>query len=269
MPAHLKNLKLDRPLAVLDIESTGLDPKNARIVELAVLRFAPDDQPDRYRHCSEGGQVIPFRHRLDPGVPIPPAAAAIHKITDADVTGQPTFRAIGCQLARFLEGCDLAGYNVARFDLPLLCAEFDRAGVEFSLDGRRIVDLMPLFHKLQPRDLAAAVRHYVGREHEGAHGAFADAAGAAAVLDGMLAHHPDLPRSIADLHERTTEADTRRWFVAEGGPLVFAKGKHRGRELEEVAHAEQGYLRWMLGLDLLPVDRLTVERALDTRADRG
>ena len=149
----VRHLQLERPLAVLDTETTGVDPLTDRIVELAVVRLDPDGAARRYRRL------------VDPGVPIPPAATAVHGIADADVAGRPRFAAIADRLARRLDGCDLAGFNLRRFDLPLLAAEFARAGVAFDPADRAVVDAQQIYHAREPRDLAAAVRFYCGREH--------------------------------------------------------------------------------------------------------
>jgi DNA polymerase-3 subunit epsilon len=142
MPERFLNLKLERPLAFLDLETTGRDPRTDRVVELAVLKFAPAEDPTRFRNFQADGRPVRFCHHLDPTIPIPADASDVHGITDADVVGMPTFGAISRQLRRFLEDCDLAGYHIKRFDLPLLMAEFKRAGVVFSLEGRSILNLM-------------------------------------------------------------------------------------------------------------------------------
>src|SRR5918997_4470557 len=140
----LKNIALERPLAVIDLETTGTDPKCDRIIEVSALKLAP------------GGEADHRTRRVNPGVPIPPEATAVHGITDDDVADSPTFRAIAPGLARYLDGCDLAGFNVLNFDLRLLVAEYNRAGMTFPVAGRRVVDACKIFHKREPRDLAAA-----------------------------------------------------------------------------------------------------------------
>ena len=151
----LKNIALERPLAVIDLETTGIDPKCDRIIEVSVLKLAPGGEPDHRTR------------RVNPGVPIPPEATAVHGITDDDVADMPTFRAIAPGLARYLDGCDLAGFNVLGFDLRLLVAEYNRVGMTFPVAGRRVVDACRIFHRREPRDLTAAYRFYCGREHEG------------------------------------------------------------------------------------------------------
>jgi DNA polymerase-3 subunit epsilon len=163
MPAPVQAMRLERPLAVFDLGATGLDVGTARVVEVAVVRVGPD------------GTSPAFHRRVNPGAPIPPAAAAVHNIADGDVAGCPPSKAVAPELFGTLAGTDLAGLGIARFDVPLLAAEFARAGIEFSLAGRAVVAALAIFHRHERRDLAAAVKVFLGREHAGAHSALADA----------------------------------------------------------------------------------------------
>ena len=138
----LSNLILDRPLAVIDLETTGLDPSADRVVEVAVLTLLPH------------GKSELFHRRVNPGVPIPAGAAAVHGLSDADVAGAPPFAAVAPELFATLHGCDLAGFGIGTFDLPLLAAEFARVGLPFRVAGRRFVDALALYRRLYPRDLA-------------------------------------------------------------------------------------------------------------------
>lgn len=184
----LQNIKLDRPLAVLDLETTGTDPKLDRIIEVSVLKLLP------------GGGNDHRTRRVNPGVPIPPEATAVHGITDDDVADSPSFRAIAPSLARFLDGCDLAGFNILNFDLRLLVAEFNRAGLVFQVAGRKVIDTCRIFHQRERRDLTAAYKFYCGLEHKGAHGAAADVLATAAILDAQVAWYEDLPSTVDGLH---------------------------------------------------------------------
>ena len=250
------NLALDRPLAFIDLETTGLDPRNDRIVELAVARFGPGDA------------LLRLHRIVDPGRPIPPAAAAIHGIGDDQVAGRPRFAEVALLLLHFLEGCDLAGFNVRRFDLPFLAAELGRCGLELPLAGRSVVDAQQLYHRQHPRDLASAVRRYLGRDHGEAHSAMGDALAAAEVLDAQVGAEPGLPPSASGLHAALVEVDVAGKFRREGGRVVLGFGKHDGRPLREVARDEPGYLEWMLRQPLLADARALVERALE-RARRN
>ena len=254
MPFSFRHLVLERALAVLDLETTGVDARNDRIVEVGVLKLAPDAGP------------IYYRRLVHPGIPIPGAAVAIHGITDEDVAEKPRFRTIAPRLARLLADADLAGFNVRRFDLPFLAAEFARAGVEFRLGDRAVLDAQQIFHRHEPRDLAAAMRFYCGREHGAAHGALADAEATAAILDAQVARYADLPATVAGLHELLTDVDVCGRFRTEGGRVVFAFGKHLGRPLEEVACQDPGYLHWFLTQDFFDDAKALVGQAL-ARAD--
>ncbi len=236
-------IPLTRPLAFLDMETTGLRIGADRIVELAVIRLAPS------------GDVAERVRRFNPEIPIPPDASRVHGITDADVAGEPPFRARAPSLSRFLEQCDLGGFNLRRFDLPVLLSEFRRAGVPFDVRGRMLVDVQTIFHREEPRDLAAAVRLYLNRELEDAHSALADIRATAAVLAAQLDRYPNLPRDPAALHAycdevRPFETELDRWFAdAEGQGLVFRRGKQRDRSLADVARIDPDYLHWMLSTD--------------------
>jgi DNA polymerase-3 subunit epsilon len=202
-------LILDRPLAVLDLETTGLSPADARVVEVAVVTLRPDAPPGL------------FATRVNPGVPIPPAATAVHGITDADVAAEPRFAVVAGRLLVRLRGCDLAGFNLAGYDLPVLAREFARVGLRLPLAGRAVVDVLHLFRRQEPRDLAAAVRLYLGRGHDQAHGAAADAE----VLQAQLARYPELPHRPAELHRILVEVDVgRRFRAGPGGEAVMNFG---------------------------------------------
>ncbi len=234
-----KLLPLDRPVVVFDTETTGTNPRADRIVEIACLKIHPD------------GRRETWIRRLNPGVAIPPASTAIHGISDADVEGCARFSNVARELAAFLEGCDLAGYNITGFDLPALRVEFLRARVPFEIAGRRILDAQRIFFAQEPRSLSAAARFYCQVEHEGAHGALADTEMTLRVLAGQLARYPKLPRSVAELHELycaglDQDIDPEgRFRLIKGEPTVNF-GKNRGRALKDISREEPGFLRWIL-----------------------
>ncbi len=238
----IQELKLERPLVVFDIESTGIVPTRDRIVELAVQKIYPD------------GQMQNTVLRLNPEMPVPPGATAIHGITDADVADCPTFGIIAEKLFRYLEDCDLAGYNITGFDIPMLESEFRRAGFEFKVENRKVVDAYHIFCKLYPRTLTAAYKFFCGKELEGAHGAAADTAATLEVLLGQLERHPELPREIgalaafADLTGPDTVDRTRR-FKWSDNEVVVNFGKNAGRTLRELAANDPGFLRWITRSD--------------------
>src|SRR5262249_38787031 len=150
--------------------------------EISVIKIDPQGAIDRRTR------------RINPGVSIPPAATAIHGISDADVADQPRFEKIAAGLLAHLDGCDLCGFGLKRFDLPILCSEFARSGRTFVLEGRAIIDTLEIYHACEPRDLSAAVRYFLGREHDGRHSAEADVLATVEVLDAMAGRYADLPR---------------------------------------------------------------------------
>jgi DNA polymerase-3 subunit epsilon len=233
---------LDRPLVFFDLETTGLSTVSDRIVELAIIRISPQ------------GDVLERVRRFNPGIPISPEAVAVHGITNEAVASEPPFSARARSLAELLEPCDLAGFNIRRFDLPILLAEFKRAGIAFSVQGRRLIDSQVIFHREEPRDLSAAARFYLERDHEEAHTALGDIRTTAAVLSAQLKRYEALPRDLDGLHAycdeaRPFETELDRWFTSGEGGLIFRRGKHTGMALAEVAKTAPDYLRWMLGAE--------------------
>ncbi len=252
------SLPLDRPLVFFDLETTGVDVKQDRIVELALIRLTPQ------------GDVLEKVRRFNPEMPIPPGATKVHGITDADVAGEATFAQRARALARLLSGSDLAGFNILRFDLPLLDNEFHRAGIEFDMKGRRLIDMQTIFHREEPRDLTAAARFYLGREHPEAHTALGDIRTSAAVLSAQLQHYSELPRDMDGLHDYCAETSAylgplSEWFRMVDGELHLKKGKHRGIPLDEVARVDDGYLQWIRDLD---DTRVEVAEAIDHAIER-
>ena len=245
--------ELERPLAFFDIESTGLSIQNDRIIELALIQVHPS------------GDVMERVRRFNPGIPIPAEATAVHGITDADVADEEPFARRARALATLLEEADLAGFNIRRYDVPLLLAEFRRAGVPFDVRGRRLIDMQTIFHREERRDLSAAARFYLDRDHEEAHTALGDIRTSAAVLSAQLAHYPHLPRDLDGLQQYCDEyapflTELDRWFEDTGEGLIFRRGKHRGRPLETVAREAGDYLEWMLGTDDMDPEVIAVVR---------
>lgn len=241
-------LRLRRPVAAFDLETTGIFIDLDRIVEIGVTRLSPD------------GRREEFYQRINPEMKIPPEATAVHGIGDGDVALQPTFREIAGKLAAFLEGCDLTGFNLQSFDLPVLRKEFERAGVSFSTEGRRIVDAMEIFHIKEPRDLTAAVRFYCGRQHDGAHSAAGDARACLDVLQGEIEAYPDLPDDFDELpaylqkSRRQRYLDSGRWFQSRYGQPAFARGRYAGKTVAQVAAEDAEFLEKMLTFSDLPAD---------------
>lgn len=244
---------LKRPLAFFDIETTGLSIQRDRIVELALIKVHP------------GGDVVEKVRRFNPGIPIPAEATAIHGITDADVADEEPFGRRARALAALLDDADLAGFNIRRYDVPMLLAEFRRAEVPFDVRGRLMIDMQTIFHREERRDLSAAARFYLGREHQEAHTALGDIRTSAAVLSAQLSRYEHLPRDLSGLQAYCDEFSpfqtaVDRWFEDTGEGLIFRRGKHRGRALEDVAREETDYLTWMLGADDMDAEVVAVVR---------
>jgi len=242
----LKNLQLDRPIAFIDVETTGRNPYSGRIVELSILRISPDGN-EEYKS-----------HRINPGIPIPEEAIAVHGITDADVAEEPPFRQYARGIRDFLEGCDISGFNVINFDLPCLEAEFARSNVDFSREGRYLIDSMVIFHQREPRNLQAAYLKYCGKEMENAHSAKEDARASSEILDGQLDMYQDLPRDAAGLcalcyKVEKNHIDAEGKFIRVGSEAVCNFGKHKGRLLKDIAVDYPDYLEWIARSDF-PVD---------------
>jgi DNA polymerase-3 subunit epsilon len=256
---------LERPLIFFDLETTGLHVKNDRVVELALIKLTPQ------------GDVLERVRRFNPGMPIPPEATAVHGITDADVADEAPFCARARALYEMMEGCDLGGFNIRRFDLHMLIAEFSRCDIRFDLSDRHIIDMQNIFHREERRAPSAAARFYPGREHEEAHTALGDIRTTAAVLSAQMERYPELPRTIDGLHAYCEEfspfrTEVDRWFSSGDEGRVFRRGKHKGKSLAEIARSEPDYLRWMLGADdmddeVIEVVREAIQQAAASPAD--
>lgn len=239
---RLRLLCEGRPLILFDLETTGTDRMNDRIVEIAAVRISPS------------GDVTAFDQRVNPGIRIPRESTAIHGISNEDVRDAPRFGDVARDVVAFFAGADLAGYNVRAFDLPVLQKELERAGVPFPVEGVRIVDAQTIFFKKEPRDLSAALRYFTGKDHTGAHAALGDVIASAEVLAGELERYPDLPTTLDALHRFSTPAEGRyvdpdKRFFWRDGQAVFAFGEYRGAPLADVAGQHPSYLEWILSRD--------------------
>ena len=234
-------LSLRRPIIFFDLETTGTDTSNDRIVEISMVKVAPD-----------GEKTIKTR-RINPQMPIPAEATAVHHITDEDVKDCPTFKQIARSLKQFMEGCDFGGFNSNRFDLPVLAEEFLRAGVDIDLHNRKYVDVQNIFHKKEERTLVAAYRFYCGKELEGAHSADADTLATYEVLCAQLDKYGDLENSVDFLSEFSSRGKTAdfagRIGYDENGVEVITFGKHKGKSVEEVFRKEPSYYEWLMNGD--------------------
>ena len=234
-------LNLANPIVFFDLETTGVNISQDRIIEISLLKVAPN------------GKEESKTRRINPGIPIPPEATAIHRISNEDVKDCPTFKEIAKSLAAQIEGCDLAGFNSNRFDIPLLAEEFLRADVDIDLSKRKFVDVQTIFHKMEQRTLSAAYKFYCGKSLEDAHSAAADTFATYEVLKAQLDRYPDLKNDIRFLSEFscfTNNVDfAGRMIYNDKGEEVINFGKYKGRLVAEVLKADPGYYAWMMSGD--------------------
>lgn len=230
-------LHITKPLAFIDLETTGTNLGTDRIVEIAIVKLLPD------------GNRSNKRRLINPEMPIPPQVSEIHGITDEMVKDAPTFKQVAQELKQMLDGCDIAGYNSNRFDIPLLMEEFIRVEVDFDMKGRRLLDVQKIFHMMEPRTLSAAYKFYCDKNLENAHSAEADAQATAEILEAQLKRYPSLGDSVDSVLKAIGEeviVDFARRFGVENGVEVFNFGKHKGRPVSEVLRAEPQYYDWMM-----------------------
>jgi DNA polymerase III subunit epsilon len=233
------SLKLTRPIAFFDLETTGLNVGYDRIVEISILKLTPE------------GEKKVKTLRINPGIPISPESTAIHRISDEDVKDSPSFKDVAHDLFRFLEGCDLAGFNSNKFDIPMLVEEFLRVEIEFEIKGRKLIDVQNIFHQMEQRTLAAAYKFYCNKDLENAHSAEADIHATHEILEAQLERYAQVLRNdIHFLHEfsyKTKAVDLAGRIVYNSkGVEVFNFGKHNGKPVEEVFRTEPSYYDWMM-----------------------
>lgn len=231
------NLQLTRPIAFIDLETTGITISTDRIVEIAIVKVSPD------------GSRISKRKLINPQMPIPPGSSEIHGITDEMVKDAPTFKQVANEVKQFIENCDLGGYNSNRFDIPMLIEEFLRVGIEFSIEGRKLVDVQKVFHMMEQRTLSAAYKFYCQKTLEGAHSAEVDATATWEVLDAQVERYPQIGNTVDSIVKFTGEddiVDFARRFVKEKGIEVFNFGKHKGKPVTQVLKEEPQYYDWMM-----------------------
>lgn len=234
-------LNLRNPLVFFDLETTGTNPVTDRIVEICYLKVNPNG-------TEESKTLL-----VNPGMPIPAQATAIHGISDADVANCPTFKEVAKVLARDIEGCDLAGYNSNRFDIPLLAEEFLRADVDIDLSKRKFVDVQTIFHKMEQRTLSAAYKFYCDQDLQDAHSAEADTKATYEVLKSQLDRYPNLQNDVIFLSEFSAHNKNvdfaGRFIYDDKGTEVFNFGKYRGKPVTEVLRTDPGYYGWMMNGD--------------------
>lgn len=230
-------LKLTKPLAAIDLETTGVNPGTDRIVEIAIVKVLTD------------GTRIVKRKLINPEMPIPKTSSDIHGITDEMVKDAPTFKLVAQELKQVLDGCDIAGYNSNRFDIPLLMEEFLRVQIDFDMKGRRLVDVQKIFHQMEQRTLSAAYKFYCNKNLEAAHSAEADASATLEILEAQTIRYPSLGNTVDTILKTIGEdviVDFARRFVMENGVEIFNFGKFKGRAVSDVLKAEPQYYDWMM-----------------------
>lgn len=234
-------LKLTRPIAFFDLETTGLNIATDRIVEISIIKIMPN-----------GDKEVKTK-LLNPTIPIAKEAAAIHGIKDEDVKGKATFKDVANELNEFIKDCDLAGYNSNRFDIPLLAEEFLRASIDFNVANRKLVDVQNVFHKMEKRTLVAAYKFYCDKDLTDAHSAEADTTATYEVLEAQIEKYADLKNDIEFLSEfsqMNKNVDLLGRFVYNDENIeAFNFGKHKGKPITEVLEKEPGYYGWMMNGD--------------------
>lgn len=244
-------LILTRPLVFFDLETTGTDVSNDRIVEISIVKLFVD-----------GHEEI-FTQRLNPGMHISEGATAVHGITDADVADCPSFTAIANEILNRITNSDLCGYNLIRFDFPLLRMEFFRNNIEFNIDGINLIDPMKIFMMKEPRNLTAALQFYCNRNLADAHSAEADTIATKDVLLAQIARYDDVPNTVTELSALSLQGVTRfaditgKLVYNENNEIIFNFGAHRGQRVID----NLDYVIWMIGANF-PADTVAILRRL-------
>jgi DNA polymerase-3 subunit epsilon len=234
------NIELKRPLAFIDLETTGVNLGTDRIVEIAIVKIMPD------------GTRQVKRKLINPEMPIPPQSTEVHGISDEMVKDAPTFKQVASEIKQFLENCDISGYNSNKFDIPLLVEEFLRIDKDFKIDGRKLLDVQKIFHMMEPRTLSAAYKFYCEKDLNNAHSAEADATATWEVLIAQISRYPQLGNTLESIFKVIGEeeiVDFARRMVIQDGKIVFNFGKHKGKEVEKVLQQERSYYDWMMNGD--------------------
>ncbi len=230
-------LQLQRPIAFIDLETTGINFNTDRIVEIAIVKILPN------------GEKQVKRKLINPQIPIPQQAIDIHGITNEMVKDAPTFKQVANELKQYLDNCDIGGYNSNRFDLPMLVEEFLRVEINFDISDRKFVDAQKIFHQMEQRTLSAAYKFYCNKELVGAHGAEVDAAATYEVIEAQLEKYSQITPTVDGIVKFTGEdniVDFARRFVMQNGVEVFNFGKHKGKPVTQVIKEEPQYYDWMM-----------------------
>ncbi len=234
-------LNLRKPIIFFDLETTGTDISKDRIVEICYIKIFPD------------GREVEYTKRINPGMHIPEVASAVHGIYDEDVKNCSLFKDVAKEIANEFAGCDVAGFNSNRFDLPLLAEEFLRAQVDIDLSRLDAIDVQVLYHKREPRTLTAAYKFYCGKNLEDAHSALADTRATYEVLKAQLDHYADMENDMSALSKESSFTNNvdfaGRMVYDENGREVFNFGKYKGMPVDAVLDRDPGYYGWMMNGD--------------------
>lgn len=234
-------LNLSKPICFFDLETTGTNVAKDRIVEISILKIFPN------------GTKMSKTWLVNPEMPIPAEATAIHGISDEKVANEPVFKKISAEVYQMIKDSDLGGYNSNRFDIPLLAEEMLRAGVDFDMKNMVSVDVQTIFHKMEKRTLEAAYKFYCNKELNDAHSAEADTLATYEVLKSQLDRYPELENNVKKLAEFSNRKNSMDFagFIGrdEDGEPIFAFGKHNGKKVEEILQSEPGYFGWILNAD--------------------
>ena len=232
------SLNLKKPLAFIDIETTGIDILRDKIVEIAILKIMPD------------GNTFNKVKRVNPTIPIPAEASAIHGIYDKDVKESPIFSQVVKEVIDFVEGCDLAGFNHIRFDIPLFIEECSRISIDFPIEDRKFIDVQIIFHKKEPRNLAAAHMFYCNKELNNSHNALTDVTATYDILLAQLQHYNNLKNEIDFLHQLSMDGKVDfagRIVYDNDNKERFNFGKHKDKLVEDILRQDDpSYYDWMM-----------------------
>ena len=250
-------LNLKKPICFFDLETTGINITLDRIVEISILKVFQDGKEEKKTWL------------VNPEMPIPPQATAVHGISDDKVADAPTFKIIAKEINTWIKDADLGGFNSNRFDIPLLAEEMLRAEIDFDMKNRKSVDVQAIFHKMEQRTLTAAYKFYCDKNLENAHSAEADTIATYEVLKAQLDRYKDLENDtsfLAEFSARQKFADFAGFikFDKEGNEC-FAFGKHKGKKVVEILENEPGYFGWLLGSDF-PLYTKKILTAIKLRA---
>ncbi|BDA66190.1 DNA polymerase III subunit epsilon [Calothrix sp. PCC 7716] len=262
-------LNLTRPLVFIDLETTGVDINQDRIVQIAILKV-----------YSNGTQEIK-KFLLNPTISIPEGASKIHNIYDENVKEAPTFAQIAVKLAEYIEDGDFAGFNSNKFDIPLLIIEFSRVGIELNIEDKKFIDVMTIFHKMEPRTLKAAYKLYCGKELVGAHDAENDIVATYEILKAQLLRYENVPYedkdgnlsypvtnnidSLADFTPFNLVDPTNKIITDEQGKLIFNFGQYKGQPIVDVLLKNPGYYHWMMEANFSIFTKRVIKQVWEVR----